>query len=141
MKQRTASFLIAGIFVAGLFASVIASLILSSGSPAPLFPSDSDKLTSELFALYGAPIGVMFGGTLWTVHSDKTVPVPLFGAFFVIVLLWNLMAAEPVFTLLLSSTAKIDACIASQQLLVERGSFLISGALTYFYGSGKEQKD
>jgi hypothetical protein len=137
MKFRNLALSIAGLFVAGLVIDICLLQIVTSGKYPPIWGDEPLNLRIAILVLYGVPLGVILGGLISTMKRRDSVSLGLATVFFCLVLVWNTLAVMPMYQFVFGEAQKVNDCITSLNSLADKGSFLVSACLAYFFGAAK----
>ena len=137
MKLRIAAIISGGIFVFGLALTLSFAnwSVRERDGFSPVFDDQARDLRSSIFALYGGPIGALVGGAAATRKHRGSVPRPLAWLLIVAILVWVLVVLVPVAEFAIGSSKAIESCLKDLQSIREGAPFLISGVLTFFFGT------
>jgi hypothetical protein len=135
MKFHKAAIAIAGPFVLGLVVNICLLQIVTLGKYPPIWGEEPGNLRVAILALYGVPFGVLLGGLISTIKRRDSISLGVTGIFLCLVLVWNVLAITPMLQFVFGEAQKVNDCITSLNSFAERGSFLTSACLAYFFGT------
>jgi hypothetical protein len=137
MRFRTATLFIASLFVLALVLELAMYYHSTSGDYPPVWGDEAENLRNTILGVFAIPLGTVFGGAISTRKRQNRVPWSTVLILAAGVLVWNWLAIMPVVQFTFHVTQKVASCLTDLQSVSEKASFLITGALAYFFGSNK----
>jgi hypothetical protein len=137
MNMKSAQLCIAGTFLVGLVCNSAAVLI--TYAQGAIFPDNLRTMLSTLLAVYSGPLAIVTAGFFGQeAPHRKTVPSTFWIAI-VVSVIWNVFVLWGGVELLASSFGSqtketaVDDFSSYIKLISSSATFLVSGALTYFF--------
>jgi hypothetical protein len=133
--MNQARFGLLGIFTVCLLAQVIAFLAVGS----KMWPEDLQALILKIVAVYSVHLTVILGGIFAQPKGPlEDPPAPLAWTAIALAVLWNVLLAWRSFAFSMASQDSAPELIKYQDGVGSSTSFLVTGALAFFFTKGTE---
>lgn len=136
IRKRSARNLLWAVFVGSLIVEI--ALVAYARLASKIYLDDLKAILLALFAVYSIPLGIMSGGAFArsALHDGESSPGPV-GVAVLLSLLWNAVLLGRVLLFAVAQSDDVDALREWIATVTASSSFLVAGALTFYFSSGE----